>query len=197
MKEIATALVKAQKEMTTPKKGSVNPFFKNKYADLNDVLAAIVPALNNNGIVLLQPLVNIEGKNFVKTVLMHESGEVFESLAEIFCNKNNDAQAYGSGVSYARRYSLSSICGIGSEDDDAHTAVNTRSKEVKVIPILTDGQVDATIKSGVENINKCLDAIAGGARTATQVQILKLENANKPKQVYIQEPDPRANQEIS
>jgi hypothetical protein len=95
MKEIATALVKAQKEMTTPKKGSVNPFFKNKYADLNDVLAAIVPALNNNGIVLLQPLVNIEGKNFVKTVLMHESGEVFESLAEIFCNKNNDAQAYG------------------------------------------------------------------------------------------------------
>lgn len=126
MKNIASALVKAQLEMIAPKKGSVNPFFKNKYADLNDVLAAIVPALNNNGIVLLQPLVNIEGKNFVKTVLMHESGETFESLAEIFCKNTNDAQAYGSGVTYARRYSLSSICGIGSEDDDAQKAVQAK-----------------------------------------------------------------------
>ena len=126
MKNIASALVKAQLEMIAPKKGSVNPFFKNKYADLNDVLAAVVPALNNNGIVLLQPLVNIDGKNFVKTVLMHESGEVFESLAEIFCKNTNDAQAYGSGVTYARRYSLSSICGIGSEDDDAQKAVQQK-----------------------------------------------------------------------
>lgn len=126
MKNIASALVKAQLEMIAPKKGSVNPFFKNKYADLNDVLAAVVPALNNNGIVLLQPLVNIEGRNFVKTVLMHESGEVFESLAEIFCKNTNDAQAYGSGVTYARRYSLSSICGIGSEDDDAQKAVQAK-----------------------------------------------------------------------
>jgi len=126
MENIAKALVKAQLEMITPKKGSVNPFFKNKYADLNDVLAAVVPALNNNGIVLLQPLVNIEGKNFVKTVLMHESGETFESLAEIFCKNTNDAQAYGSGVTYARRYSLSSIVGIGSEDDDAQKAVQQK-----------------------------------------------------------------------
>ncbi len=126
MENIAKALVKAQLEMITPKKGSVNPFFKNKYADLNDVLAAVVPTLNNNGIVLLQPLVNIEGKNFVKTVLMHESGEIFESLAEIFCKNTNDAQAYGSGVTYARRYSLSSICGIGSEDDDAQKAVQQK-----------------------------------------------------------------------
>ena len=126
MKEIATALIKAQREMLTPKKGSVNPFFKNKYADLNDVLEAIVPALNNNNIVLLQPLVNLEGKNFVKTVLMHESGETFESIAEIFCKNQNDAQAYGSGITYARRYALSSICGIGSEDDDAQKAVQPK-----------------------------------------------------------------------
>ena len=126
MKQIATALLKAQLEMITPKKNSVNPFFKNKYSSLNDVLSAVVPALNNNGIVLLQPLVNIDGKNYVKTVLMHESGETFESLAEIFCTKQNDAQAYGSGISYARRYSVSSICGIGSEDDDGQKAVQQK-----------------------------------------------------------------------
>lgn len=133
MKQIATALLKAQLEMITPKKNSVNPFFKNKYSSLNDVLSAVVPALNNNGIVLLQPLVNIEGKNYVKTVLMHESGETFESLAEIFCTKQNDAQAYGSGISYARRYSVSSICGIGSEDDDGQKAVQSKPQATKEV----------------------------------------------------------------
>lgn len=149
MKEIATALVKAQSEMITPKKGSVNPFFKNRYASLNDVLEAVVPALNNNGIVLLQPLVNIEGKNFVKTVLMHESGETFESLAEIFCSKQNDAQAYGSGISYARRYSLSSICGIGAEDDDAQKAVQPKPTATKEImaKAKSAGATIETIKS--------------------------------------------------
>ena len=145
MKEIATALVKAQLEMVTPKKGSTNPFFKNKYADLNDVLTAVVPALNNNGIVLLQPLVNIEGKNYVKTVLMHESGETFESLAEIFCNKQNDAQAYGSGISYARRYSLSSICGIGSADDDGQKAVQPKPNATFEI-LEKAAKVNATIE---------------------------------------------------
>jgi hypothetical protein len=49
----------------------------------------------------------------------------------------------------------------------------------KVIPVLTDAQIDATITSGVENINKCLEAIKNGNRIATQVQILKLENGSK------------------
>ena len=148
MENLAKALVKAQLEMITPKKGSVNPFFKNKYADLNDVLAAVVPALNNNGIVLLQPLVNIEGKNFVKTVLMHESGETFESLAEIFCKNTNDAQAYGSGVTYARRYSLSSICGIGSEDDDAQKAV--QAKPMATVEILAKAKASGATMAQIK-----------------------------------------------
>ena len=122
MKNIATALLKAQTEMSNPKKDATNPFFKSKYADLNAVREAVIQILNNNGIVVLQPLVNIENKNFVKTILIHESGEVFESLAEIFCKNTNDPQAYGSGVSYARRYSLSSICCIGADDDDGNKA---------------------------------------------------------------------------
>ena len=175
MKQIATALVKAQMEMSTPKKGSVNPFFKNKYADLNDVLEAVVPALNNNGIVVLQPLVNIEGKNFVKTVLMHESGEIFESLAEIFCTKQNDAQSYGSGISYARRYALSSICGIGSEDDDAQKAV----KPVTQIPMLTDAQLQELLKLELHRLEANLKAIDENKLLATQVQRLAIVNKIK------------------
>ena len=122
MKNLATALVKAQMEMVTPKKTALNPFFKNKYSDLNSILEAILPAFNNNGIVILQPTCTIDGKNYVKTILMHESGELIESLTEIIFSKQNDAQSQGSGISYARRYGLQSFVAAGSEDDDGQKA---------------------------------------------------------------------------
>jgi len=129
MKEIAKALIEAQKEMGNAKKDSTNPFFKSKYADLNSVREACIPALNAHGIAVLQPTVHIDGKNFVKTVLLHESGESFESLTEIIYNKQNDAQAQGSGISYARRYGLQSLCNVGAEDDDGNKAVEPPKKK--------------------------------------------------------------------
>lgn len=129
MKQIATALLKAQTEMSNAKKGSVNPFFKSKYADLNAIREAVIPVLNNNGITILQPIVHFEGKNFVKTMLLHESGESMESLTEIIYNKLNDAQAQGSGISYARRYSLQSFVCVGADDDDGQKAVEIMKKQ--------------------------------------------------------------------
>jgi len=128
MKLIAKALIEAQKEMGNAKKDSVNPFFKSKYADLNSVREACIPALNAHGIAVLQPTVHIDGKNFVRTVLLHESGESFESLTEIIYNKQNDAQAQGSGISYARRYGLQSLVNVGAEDDDGNKAVEQPKK---------------------------------------------------------------------
>ena len=133
MKQIATALLKAQTEMSNPKKGSTNPFFKSKYADLNSIREAVIPVLNSNGISVLQPIVHTDGKNFVKTILLHESGELMESLTEIVYNKINDAQAQGSGISYARRYALQSFVCVGADDDDGQRAVQNKpnaSKEV-------------------------------------------------------------------
>lgn len=123
MKNLATALVKAQMEMVTPKKTALNPFFKNKYADLNSILEVVLPAFNNNGIVVLQPTCIFDGKNYVKTILLHESGEQIESLTEIIFSKHNDAQSQGSGISYARRYGLQSFVSVGSADDDGQKAV--------------------------------------------------------------------------
>lgn len=122
MKNIASALVKAQMEMDTATKGAKNPFYKSAYADLNSIREACMPALNKHGIVVLQPTVHIDGKNFVKTLLLHESGEQIESLTEIIYNKVNDAQAQGSGITYARRYGLQSLCNVGAEDDDGNKA---------------------------------------------------------------------------
>lgn len=128
MKQIATALLKAQSEMSNPKKGATNPFFKSKYADLNAIREAVIPTLNDNGITVLQPIVHFENKNFVKTILLHESGELLESLTEIIYNKVNDAQAQGSGISYARRYALQSFVCVGADDDDGNNAVQPKPK---------------------------------------------------------------------
>jgi len=126
MKEIATALLKAQSEMSNPKKGATNPFFKSKYADLNAIREAVIPTLNENDIIVLQPIVHVDGKNFVQTILMHSSGEKLESLTEIIYNKQNDAQAQGSGISYARRYALQSFVCVGADDDDGQKAVQQK-----------------------------------------------------------------------
>jgi hypothetical protein len=133
MKQIATALLKAQSEMSNPKKGATNPFFKSKYADLNAIREAVIPTLNENGISVLQPIVHVEGKNFVKTILLHESGELMESLTEIIYNKQNDAQAQGSGISYARRYALQSFVCVGADDDDGQKAVQAKPNATKEI----------------------------------------------------------------
>ena len=133
MKQIATALLKAQSEMSNPKKGATNPFFKSKYADLNAIREAVIPTLNDNEISVLQPIVHVEGKNFVKTILLHESGELMESLTEIIYNKQNDAQAQGSGISYARRYALQSFVCVGADDDDGQKAVQAKPNATKEI----------------------------------------------------------------
>jgi hypothetical protein len=114
--------------MSNPTKGNTNPFFKSKYADLNAVREAVIPVLNSNGISVLQPIVHIEGKNFVNTILLHESGELMESFTEIVFAKQNDAQAQGSGITYARRYGLQSFVCVGADDDDGNKA----SQPVKI-----------------------------------------------------------------
>lgn len=133
MKQIATALLKAQSEMSNPKKGATNPFFKSKYADLNAIREAVIPTLNANGISVLQPIVHHDSKNFVKTILLHESGESLESLTEIIYNKQNDAQAQGSGISYARRYALQSFVCVGADDDDGQKAVQSKPNATKEV----------------------------------------------------------------
>ena len=145
MKAIATALLKAQSEMSNPTKGSSNPYFNSKYADLNAVREAVIPTLNSNGIIVLQPMITVEGKNYVKTVLLHESGEAIESLTEIMYNKQNDAQAQGSGITYARRYGLQSLVCVGAYDDDGNMASEPTKKQSNPVKRI-ESEVDKAIK---------------------------------------------------
>ena len=178
--KIASALLKAQMNMGNALKDSKNPFFKSKYADLNSVRESCMPSLNANGITALQPMVNIEGKNFINTILLHESGEYLSSLTEIIYSKQNDAQAQGSGITYARRYGLQSFVNIGAEDDDGNKASQPKVEEkTTAIPIqwLTNEQFDKTMLSDKKGILSVLSAFNGqNGKKMTSDQLTKLTN---------------------
>jgi hypothetical protein len=131
MKQIIAALLKAQSEMGNAVKNGTNPHFKSKFADLNSVREAVIPLLNENGIIVLQPMVTVDGAEYVKTVLLHESGETIESHTKIVCKSQNDPQALGSAITYARRYGLQSLVCIGAEDDDGNRAANVDKGELQ------------------------------------------------------------------
>lgn len=119
---IAAALAAAQMEMGKALKQSTNPHFRSKYADLGNVMDACIPALNQNGIAVIQPTGEDEHGRHVKTVLIHgTSGETLECVVPLIVQKN-DMQGYGSAVTYARRYGLMAMAGIAPEDDDGNGA---------------------------------------------------------------------------
>ncbi len=115
--ELAKALAKAQGEMSSAKKSADNPFFKSKYADLHEVMDSIRKPLTDNGLAISQLIQPDPDCAVVETILMHESGEWLSSIIQIKPTKN-DAQGMGSAITYARRYSASSIVGLASEEDD-------------------------------------------------------------------------------
>ena len=122
MKEIASALVKAQKAFGPALKSSTNPHFKSRYADLAACVEAVIEALNANGIALVQQSHECADGVIVETVFVHESGETFSSGRLHVPATKHDAQGYGSALTYARRYSLMAACGIAPEDDDGNAA---------------------------------------------------------------------------
>jgi len=118
LKELFTALAKAQGEFNTAGLTSINPYYKSKYADLKEIVAAARPALAKYGLAFAQPVIpNEDGQNILHTLLTHSSGQWMESRMRIIPPKT-DVQSLGSYITYLRRYSLSSLVGIVAADDD-------------------------------------------------------------------------------
>lgn len=125
-----------------------------EYASLDDVLAEAIPALSEAGLVLVQSVVAMDNTQFVRTEIVDpETGEkVVSDIAMPPASKWHD---FGSGMTYARRYSLSALLGIACDaDDDANTAMESQrkseaprkpepKKELSVYPILQKFIADA------------------------------------------------------
>ncbi len=117
--ELAKALAAAQGEIQNATLNKVNPHFKNKYADLAAIRDAVMPALAKQNIAVTQTTeVHGDGAQFMLcTRLTHMSGQWIESQYPLPLSVDRP-QAMGSALTYARRYCLSAIVGIASEDDD-------------------------------------------------------------------------------
>lgn len=125
--ELAAALAKAQGDFGPLVKGRENPHFKSRYADLAAVLDVIRAPLAEHALCYVQGEVLDDAGRPVRLVtrLMHASGQWVETDYPISVTDSRGgsaAQAVGSALTYARRYSLQALLGLAAEDDDGEAA---------------------------------------------------------------------------
>ena len=148
IKQISAAFVKAQSQFGVALKTSLNPHFKNRYADLASCVEAVIDSLNANGIALMQQFHEVETGIAIETVFIHESGEELRSGKLWLPAIKQDAQGYGSALTYARRYSLMAACGIAPEDDDGNAAA--KEKPIAALPDRVLADFIAAIQSSAD-----------------------------------------------
>ena len=122
--ELINALIEAQKEIDHIVQDEQNPFFKSDFASLKAVFDSVKKPLNDNGIYLQQESKDHEGGVCVETIFYGHGGKL--STGNVFIPAiKHDPQAFGSALSYAKRYSLLMACGVATmkEDDDAEKAM--------------------------------------------------------------------------
>jgi hypothetical protein len=137
MKEIISAFVRAQKAFAPALKTSTNPHYKTRYADLAACIEAVIDALNAQSIALVQRTHDSDNGVAVETLFIHESGETLSGGIFHVPAAKQDPQGYGSALTYARRYSLMSACGIAPEDDDAESSKSPPNGVPRPIPRVT------------------------------------------------------------
>jgi hypothetical protein len=145
---IHAAFVKAQAEMTNPKKVADNPFFKSKYADLTQCWQACKGALAEHGIGVMQGVFG----DRLQTTLIHESGETLNDEGIQLCGyakAKNPMQAMGAAITYARRYGLCAMLGMAPEDDDGNSLAPDDN--------LPADTIDTIDKEGRDNILRLLE----------------------------------------
>ena len=145
--DAAQAIVKANAAVMNAVKDSKNPVHRSDYASLEAVLATVKPVYADHGLAIMQfpgyeptpESAHGEGVVTLETLVIHESGETVHSASAAApvapqTTKDGrilavDAEKIGSAITYLRRYSLVSLAGIGSEDDDGN---GTRQAEPAV-----------------------------------------------------------------
>ena len=144
MKNIYAKILAAKKEIGTISKDSKNPFFKSNYLSLNGLINAVEDVLQNQDLLLLQPLGNGGVSSIIYDSVSEKRVESFMMLPNI-----QDPQKLGSAITYFRRYTLQSLLGLQAEDDDANKASkpDTAKQIEQRKPALKDSQLQAILKS--------------------------------------------------
>jgi hypothetical protein len=124
MTTLIEKLLEVQQELSHAKAEAVNPHFKSSYVKFEDLWDYSKEALNAHGIMIQQISHECEVGACIETVL-YGHGEHLSTGKMIVRADKPTAQAFGSAVTYAKRYSLSMALGIGADkDDDANSATS-------------------------------------------------------------------------
>lgn len=133
MQKITAALVKAQAELQNVTSDATNPHFRSQYASLPHMIDTVRPVLAKHGLALLQSPVSEDGRIGVRTVLIHESGEMLDGIYTVRPAKD-DPQGAGGAITYCRRYALAAFLCIAQEDDDGNGASAPRREPPRQAP---------------------------------------------------------------
>ena len=153
MENIYKAFVKFQSEFKGMKPDSSNPFFKSTYISLDGILETVRPILAKNGLAVIQEATGDGEYIFVKTKLIHESGEMIETEVLKMKPQKNDPQSMGSCITYSKRYQLAALLGICEcIDDDANIATygNSSPEQSKSTGKLSAKQVGRLLAIGLK-----------------------------------------------
>lgn len=157
--ELVSALSKAQSKMKPATFNKVNPHFRSRYADFTSCMDACREPLSENGLCIMQCIDSISDKTTLVTMLAHSSGQWIKSFFPLI-PKSNDSQAFGSALTYGKRYGLSALLGIVSdEDDDANAACADQNQKPRPGSVITPVQPAKISKEQHIAVLKALDPL--------------------------------------
>jgi len=176
--ELFTALAQAQFAVENATKGSVNPHFKNRYADLAEVLNTVRPVFSSYGLSIIQNPSFDGAMVSVTTVLGHSGGGYITAVASCVPQKS-DSQGVGSATTYMRRYSLASMAGVAQEDDDGQAASHSRPVNPVQAQVATAEDI-ATIRERMETLGVDEEAFAKhlGVKSIAEITVVKIARAH-------------------
>lgn len=159
--ELTKALALFHIKVGKIKKDAKNPFFKSNYASLSNILDEITIPLTESGLVITQfP----DSEGLVSMLIHAESGQYLSSTYNMPVAKQNDPQALGSSITYARRYAITSILSLNVDDDDGNKAAEQPKHPEDTRPWLNKG----------EQLDKAMEYLRGGGDIATIEKKYKL-----------------------
>lgn len=178
IKNLAVALARFQGKVNNPSNSKTVSAgkFSYKYAPLDEVLNLVRPLLSENGLSVIQAPMSSEGNVSVSTILLHDSGEYIELEPITLKMDKITAQGAGSAITYARRYALSAVLGIASEDDDDGNSIEPNDAN-KNSSLASDKQLQYLYKLSKQK----------GFESQMSVYIKRTYNRNSSKELTKQE----------
>ena len=192
MSEIFKALAKAQSTFEAALKGAQNPHFRSKYAALDACMDAVRAPLNAQGIFITQPIECVADGVLIETLFCHESGETYSGGKLFMPVVKHDAQGYGSAITYGRRYSLLTACGVAPEDDDGNQATAAKPATTSKAPVIKQPSLQGIgddlppdVKNFLLELAESTKELCSAGNAHGALAMLKEQNLEGDQNIYL------------